>query len=165
MNGQYTVRTRTPAGTAAWVGLVFFLALTGLFAWLNATGGTESMSPVMLEYGVSLGFALLCLYVIYLERRPRVTVSGDELTCCPRWKRSRTVHISEITSRRSVSVSTPPVRDPSGGPGFYSTSRLEISYFIGEEELIRINSRMENAGRLDSAVERELRKKESGGAQ
>lgn len=156
MNGSYVVRTKTPTRFFAWIGLMLFMTLAGLLAWLHISGGGESVGTMIMEYGACFVLAALCAYAIYRERRPRIVVQGDALVCFPRWKRRQTAFIGEITSRRVTVGTTLPTRDSSGGPGFYGTMCYEITYIAGEKELITIHTRMENANRFDSAVKKVL---------
>lgn len=142
---RYTVRRKTAGEAAGWIGLILFLLLAVLLTWLNLLPGPkEAPETLALEYAAALGLAALCAAQILRERRPRVEVRGEELLCFPRGKRKRAARMGDITARRSFGRSSRGAR------------YLEIAYYTGDGELIRLDTRMTNADRLDAAVKRRM---------
>ena len=114
-------------------------------------------------------FLLLFAFSFYAQRRPRIEVDGQEITFYPKWKPSKRVSLSEITSRKEK----PDYYDPKqaavagilgGGLLAWAVTRRNAStmatpkamiytYYRGDTKLITVSTReMENVERFDQLV-------------
>ena len=114
-------------------------------------------------------FVLLFAFSFYAQRRPRIEVDGQEITFYPKWKPSKRVSLSEITSRKEK----PDYYDPKqaavagmlgGGLLAWAVTRRNAStmatpkamiytYYSGDTKLITVSTReMENVERFDQLV-------------
>ncbi len=114
-------------------------------------------------------FVLLFAFSFYAQRRPRIEVDGQEITFYPKWKPSKRVSLSEITSRKEK----PDYYDPKqaavagmlgGGLLAWAVTRRNAStmatpkamiytYYSGDTKLITVSTReMENVERFDQLL-------------
>ena len=92
-------------------------------------------------YVVPIIMIIISLINIQLETRPCISVSGEAVIIKPRWKKSQTIHVDDITSRRtSIKVAL-----PAAGLAAFMITRcrgsnyIEIIYYKGKERLITID--------------------------
>ena len=114
-------------------------------------------------------FVLLFAFSFCAQRRPRIEVDGQEITFYPKWKPSKRISLSEITSRKEK----PDYYDPKqaavagilgGGLLAWAVTRRNAStmatpkamiytYYSGDTKLITVSTReMENVERFDQLV-------------
>ena len=123
----------------------------------------------LIFWAVIAAFLLLFALSFYAQRRPRIEVDGQEITLYPKWRPSKRVSLSEITSRKEK----PDYYDPKqaavagmlgGGLLAYAVTRRNAStmpapkamiytYYSGNTKLITVSTReMENVERFDQMV-------------
>lgn len=121
-------------------------------------------------------FLLLFAFSFYAQRRPRIEVDGQDIAFYPKWKPSKRVSLSEITSRKEKGDFSSEQMDAAVGgmligPLFayalkkrYSTALeghapryMAYTYYSGDTKLITVSTReMENVERFDQLVRSKL---------
>lgn len=140
--------------------LLWFMNLNGIREMLAQEHG------YLIFYALIAAFAFVFWFACYAERRPRIVVDDLTITFYPRWGRTRTVTLSDITSRaaqidrsdpRSAAVSAA----LGGGVVGYAAARalpaappaMVYTYFSNGQKLIRITTRdMEKVEEFDRMV-------------
>ena len=117
-------------------------------------------------------FLLLFAFSFYAQRRPRIEVDGQDITFYPKWKPSKRVSLSEITSRKEQGDFSGEQMDAAvggmlvGGLFAYALKRryataleghapryMAYTYYSGDTKLITVSTReMENVERFDQMV-------------
>lgn len=121
-------------------------------------------------------FLLLFAFSFYAQRRPRIEVDGQDIAFYPKWKPSKRVSLSEITSRKEKGDFSSEQMDAAvggmlTGPLFayalkkrYATALnghapryMAYTYYSGDTKLITVSTReMENVERFDQLVRSKL---------
>lgn len=166
---SYTVSEKPWKIVLSFVGLILInlaIVFPLIMYWITDNANARNDMEFM-RFGILFAAAMNLLFIalIYSLLRPRIKVCGDEIICYPQWKKKSAVKISDITGKRTgaYNESMPMLGGAVGAAVTYaavggktSTTRMKITYFVGEKAIISINSGMKNAELFDATVRKNL---------
>lgn len=166
---KYTVSEKPWKIALSFVGLILInlaLVFPLIMYWITDNANARNDLD-FIKFGAVFAAAMNVLFIalIYSLLRPRIKVCGDEIICYPQWKKKSAVKIRDITGKRTgtYNESTPMFGGAVGAAVTYAavggktnTTRMKITYFVGEKPIISINSGMKNAELFDAEVRKNL---------
>ena len=149
--------------------VLMIAVLLGFLNWDLMRETLAEDNAYLFFWGMIGVFLLLFAFSFYAQRRPRIEVDGQDIAFYPKWRPSKRVSLSELTSRKEK----PDYYDPKqaavagalgGGLLAYAVTKRNAStmatpkamiytYYSGNTKLITVSTReMENVERFDQMV-------------